>query len=323
MHTLTVPFLACNVNVRPSLHVVGLPSANAINGLAHAIVRLINQLMGVSVADHGAALALNTYTLLPGRQKHQLAMKGDLADAKSASGAPMIDDRLAMIEGWLVLRFDASLSDVGKIGLRLEDLAEQIQRLSFAGGTLEILENLRLNENDDLGNDALGKLPSYSRLVVDQTNYLGAYAACYEIDHFEAMVRLLVSSEQQMENFNKPAVAKETKQGEQVDEVGNLSQTTCSEDDQAINEELDADKADWETAYLGRLVPIDIGYRALETPKPRNARGGYLHVYAEPVTGLARIQLVASYLRQKGDSAFWKHHNKHPIYISTGVLTNV
>lgn len=320
MHTLTVPFLACNVNVRPSPHAAGLPSANAINGLAHAIVRLISQMMGVSVADHGAALALNTYTLLPGRQKHQLAMIGDDEAAKKGKGAPLLDDRVAMIEGWLVLRFEAGISDMSKIGLNLEDLAEQIQRLGFAGGTLEILENLRLIENDDLGNNALCKLPSYARLVVDQTDYLGAYAACYEIDHFEALLRLLVSSEQQMQNYNKPAAAKEIQEGEEGDKA---DQTTCSEEDQAINDELEADKADWETAYLGRLVPIDIGYRALEAPKPRNARGGYLHVYAEPVTGLARIQLVASYLRQKADNAFWKHHNKHPIYISTGVLTNV
>ena len=327
MNTLIIPILASNVNVGPSLHAVGLPSANAITGFGHAALRMIKDMTGASPSDQGSALMINKYTMLPGRQKPQSADHGDRGKVKGGTlDASLSDERLAVIEGWVVVRFGVGLTGLTNIQDKLTEIAEQFHRLSFAGGVLSIPSKVLLLEGDEDGMAAFGKLPKNARIVVDQTQDLQQYASAYGLDFFEAMIRLLVLSDEQGQSFNR---------SKQIDAVPEKDQEDGTHDDKTVQEapleepvgDLPMDQASvedravFESAYLGHLVPIDIGYRALEEPQDRNARGHYKHVFAEPVTGIARIQLLSSLMRKKqASNAFWHNHNQHPMYISKGTI---
>ena len=324
MNTLIIPILASNVNVGPSLHAVGLPSSNAITGFGHAALRVIKDMTGANPSDQGSALVINKYTLLPGRQKPQKASKGDMDKVKKGDlDASLSDERLSVIEGWVVVRFGIGLSGLTSIQDKLSEIWEQLHRLAFAGGVLSIPSKLILLEGDEDGSEAFKKLPKNSRIIVDHTHELQMYASAYGLDFFEAMIRLLVLSEDQGNNFNKSRTPEPAKtSGSEIpadcdDTPEIIPQTPTSElpmDQQSIE-----DREVFENSYLGHLVPIDIGYRALEEPQNREARGGYKHVFAEPVTGIARIQLLSSLMRKKeSNNAFWHHHNQHPMYTSRG-----
>lgn len=329
MNTLIVPFLASNVNVGASLHAVGLPSANAITGFAHAALRLIKDMTGSSPSDQGASLIINKYTLTPGRQKPQNAEHGDKDNVKASKfDASLSDERLAIIDGWVVIRFGVRLSGLTMIQDKLSDIAEQMHGLSFSGGTLSIPGKLQLIENDDSGSEALARLPSNARVVVDQTQDLERYATAYGLDYFEAMIRLLVISEEQGQQFFR----KRSGENSDADTQENEAEATAIPTDEpktspakAVALPMDQhhveERSVFESSYLGHLVPIDIGYRAIEEPQARNARGTYLHIFAEPVTGIARIQLLSSLIRRKeSEKAFWQHSNNHPMYLSKGAV---
>lgn len=327
MNTLIIPILASNVNVGPSLHAVGLPSANAITGFGHAALRVIKDMTGASPSDQGSALVINKYTLLPGRQKPQSAEHGDKGKVKGGTlDASLSDERLAVIEGWVVVRFGIGLTGLASIQDKLTEIEEQFHRLSFAGGVLSIPSKVMAFEGDDDGMTALGKLPKNARIVVDQTSDLHQYASAYGLDFFEAMIRLLVLSDEQGQNFNRSKLIDSVQSKDQggTDIVDETLQDKPLEQDASglpMNQTSVEDRAVFESAYLGHLVPIDIGYRALEEPQDRKARGDYKHVFAEPVTGIARIQLLSSLMRKKESiSAFWHHHNQHPMYISKGSI---
>lgn len=325
MNTLIIPILASNANVGASLHAVGLPSANAITGFAHAALRLIRDFTGANPSDQGAAFIINKYTLLPGRQKPQKAEHGDRGDTKKgALDASLSDERLAIIEGWVVVRFGVGLSGLTMIQDKLSDIAEQLHRLGFAGGVLSIPSKLRLFEGDDSGFEAFSDLPPNARVVVDHTQDLERYATAYDLDFFEAMIRLLVISHEQGAQFYKYKVSEDISEEKPSEEKSTETQTEESTIDCPLlpmDQHLVEDRAVFESAYLGHLVPIDIGYRALEEPQERTARGSYLHVFAEPVTGIARVQLVSSLMRRKeSETAFWQHFNNHPMYLSKGAV---
>lgn len=329
MNTIIIPILASSVNVGASLHAVGLPSANAISGFGHAALRLIKEMTGANPSDQGSALVINKYTLTTGRKKPASAEQGDMSRVKAGSlDASLSDERLAVIEGWVIVRFGVGLTGLSTIQDKLSDIAEQLHSLSFAGGVLSIPAKLRIFENDDNGSEAFGKLPANARVVVDQTHDLERYAKAYNLDFFEAMIRLLVLSDEQGKSFYSAKAVEVSDEREATPEPDasiepkedndslTLESSTLPMDDQSVE-----DRALFEQTYLGHLVPIDIGYRALEEPQNRTARGHYQHVFAEPVTGIARIQLISSLKRRKDSvHAFWQHTNEHPMYISKGAV---
>ena len=293
MHTLVIPFEAHNVNLRPSLHVVGTPSATAISGFGHAALRLMTEISGQAFADKGSALIIKRYDMLQGRSK-----EADAGKAKEGTEAGMFDERLGMIIGYFVIRFEASASALHQLEGHLIDLKDLLHTLGFSGGVLQITDKLRLNVNDDNGLVAFKQLPGHCRVLVDRTEMLATYADAMEVDHLDALVHLLIISQEQLKTWGQGQAAKKSAE-DQVDQEG--------------EEE--------EIPYLGRLVPMSIGYRAIEIARPRNSGTPYPHLYAEPVTGIARLQALSSYIRsEEAFSAFWAHSHNDRAYISKGEI---
>ena len=300
MHTLVIPFAAHNVNLRPSLHVVGTPAATAISGFGHAALRLIAEITGQALADQGSALVIKSYDMLPGRSKARLAMKADAGKAKAGTEAGMFDERLGIITGSFVIRFEASASALHQLEEHLTDLKDLLHTLGFSGGVLQVTDKLNLNANDDNGLIAFKQIPGHHRVLVDRTEMLTTYAEAMGVDHLDALAQLLVISQEQRKTWGQGQAAKK------------------SADDQ-VNQEGGEQEED--IPYLGRLVPMSIGYRAIELARPRNTGTPYLHAYAEPVTGMARVQALSSYIRsEEGFSAFWAHSHNDRAYISKGEI---
>lgn len=305
MQSLIIPFRSDNVLINPSLHAEGLPSMNAITGCAHAAIRLISAVTGARIIDHGAALAINSYSRYPGRPKHVISGHGK--GVKAGSSAPLSNDKLCTLSGWLVLRFNCSRRDMRVIHNRLPFIEEDLPRLRFSGGSFEVTEPLRMIEEDECGVRGLSALPSTARLILDQTALIADYASQASVDHLKSLTSLLLASERQMADYEGFL----SKMGEIEETKSTLTPTEMLM-----------------TQYLGHLVAVDIGYRAIENPAWRVNPTPYLHLYAEPVLGLARILPVSSFLSlaktQDGfdqpevliTNAYWQHVAAHPYYLS-------
>lgn len=299
MHTLIIPFVAHNVNLRPSLHVVGTPASTAISGFGHAALRLIAEISGQPFADKGTALVIKSYDLLPGRSKARLAMQADAGKARSGTEAGMFDERLGIISGAFVVRFEATAKAIVSLEEELPALRDLFHTLAFSGGVLQVTGKLKFHADDDKGLLAFKGLPGHHRVLVDRTEMLSTFAEHMGVDHLDALSRLLVLSQEQRKSWGKKPT------------------TQKADSDEAAQEEIPVD----ETPYIGRLVPMSIGYRAIELPQQRNTGTPYQHVYAEPVTGIARVQALSSYIRsEEGFSAFWVHTNNNTAYISKGEI---
>lgn len=315
MNTLIIPFSASNVGLRASPHVVGAPSATAIAGFGHALCRLISEAMGFEIKEQGTALALNRYSLLSGRPKHALAGKTQASKAREGAGAPMVDEHLGHLTGALLVRFEAGSVDTQAIASALDGLKDLVHLLRLAGGHLQVAHKLSLFPDDD-GKNAFRSLPGYYRVIVDRTPWITSYAKAKEIDHLESLVKLLLASERQMRNF-----------GQETSPVPDTSASVEVEAEQQADDYDEFDLAadaqesafDPDRLYLGRLMPMDIGYRLIEEPTTRNTGMPYLHAYAEPVLGVARLQALSSYRKSKeGFSAFWVHQDEANTYLALG-----
>lgn len=69
----------------------------------------------------------------------------------------------------------------------------------------------------------------------------------------------------------------------------------------------------WKRKQAGWLVPLAVGYQAIEAPQPRQGvRKNARHIYAEPLTGLGELVYASHWLWQADfslDSVFWVHRH--------------
>lgn len=317
MNTLVIPFVAHNVSLRSTPHIMGTPSATAISGFGHAVCRLIKDSFSLDIEDQGAALAINRYSFHVGRPKHALATKADAQKARDRKMASMVDERVGTLRGAVVLRFESSPLDSQALASRLDELKEFLHLLRFAGGHLEITHKLAIYQEDD-GEMAFRSLPGYFRVIVDRTPWISAFAEHSKTDNLEALLGLLLASENQMRNYGALPTGTKAEDGQEQASVEPV-QLVADEDDFAAYAVEEVATFDPESIYLGRLIPIDIGYRLIEQPQERNTGMPYLHAYAEPVLGVARLQALSSYRKSKeGFSAFWVHQAQENTYIAQG-----
>lgn len=315
MNTLIIPFSASNVNLRSTPHVVGAPSSTAIAGFGHALCLLIGEALGFEIKEQGTALALNRYSLSPGRQKHVIGLKTNKHPDKARQGdlAPMVDERLGNLTGALLVRFEASSVDTHAMASALSGIKDLVHLLRLAGGHLRVTHKLGLFTDDD-GQDAFRSLPGYYRVVVDRTPWITSYSQAKGVDHLESLLGLLLASEGQMRSFSQvvdhdPAAPDAEASESDADDLDEFELAS-----NALAADFDPNKI-----YLGRLIPMDIGHRLIEMPTKRNTGMPYLHAYAEPVLGVARLQALSSYRKSKeGFSAFWVHHAEANTYLALG-----
>jgi CRISPR type I-F-associated protein Csy2 len=309
MHTLLMPVTADNVNILPTPHAYGLPSSTAITGFGHAAIRLINTMLNLSLVDHGVAIAIDTYNVKEGRPRHVIASRDSRSSAAGGKMSSLVDERLAHIDMYLLVRFECDQSQLAVVQNHLALIESQIGQLGFSGGSLQGRGAFEVIENDHSGQLSLERLPFDARVLVDKTRLIKAASDLFGEDSFDATVRLLNKSSEQRKDFQ-----------------GTSEKITLliEKDEEELTKEDQLDRQ-----YLGHLLALNVGYRAIEEPTTRKTRKSdlYLHIYAEPVTGICRLQSAASLLvakdeMQKTESIFWKHRAKQPYYVSLETITH-
>lgn len=336
MNTLLIPFSANNVNMSPSVHVFGTLSMTGLAGFGHAVVRMISGVVGEPLADHGVALALTEHHYFPHYQRPSWSKKPSYA--KAVSGAPVQEFRVGSVTGFAVVRFEAKDDALIAVRQNLSLISHNMAKLRFAGGQFfPEPRGVKLFESDSDGVQALAKVPYDARMYVDHTALIQRYAQSHGLNDLEALMAL-ITLKYDPDSLLKPSQPAEEEQhcaAELTEEtLDQVFQDVAGESEFDFSV-FDADESEWGDAslqmledhegwieqYFGRLIPVDIGYRVIEEPTARRHRYSdehpYPHAYAEPVTGLARLQIVAS-CRKQGAPIFWTHHTNTPYFTVIG-----
>ncbi|AYG48050.1 hypothetical protein DV532_27610 (plasmid) [Pseudomonas sp. Leaf58] len=334
MNTLLIPFMANNVNMSPSVHVFGTLSMTGLAGFGHAVVRMISSVIGLPLADHGVALALTEHHYFPHYQRPSWTKRP--LYAKAVGGAPVQEFRIGSLAGFAIVRFEAKDEAFIAVRQQLSLISHNLGKLRLAGGQFfPDPRGVKLFENDSDGALALAKVPYDARVYVDHTHLIQRYALHHGVDDLEALLALVT----QPNTPDTPRIAEApdgqsvlvAECGEQVPEQALEMLSDDLEFDFSIFDsedewgDVDAqvllDQEGWLEEYFGRLIPVDIGYRLLEEPVQRRHRytdeHPYPHAYAEPVTGLARLQIVAS-CRKQAAPIFWTRQSSFPYLTVTG-----
>lgn len=343
MKTLKIPFSASQVNMSPNPHVFGTVSMMGLACFGHAAIRLMSASIGHSLLDKGTALIVSEHNYLAGYQKPTWSKPGVMD--RVVGGAAIQEYRVGAIKGCVIIRLDGTDEAIITLQRKLPQLRFDLAKLRFIGGRFfPESQDIEFFENDPFGLKALEHLPYDARVYVDNTSLINRYAATHQVDHLEALMKLTRLHEQDTAVVAKDTATKQTKREAEVD------QEWAEQNDEALIEaELDRieheveedfdfsllDAEEWADAseddviacegwieqYYGRLIAVDIGYRLLENPVERPHRFSeqphYLHAYAEPVLGLARLQIVAS-CRKHNTPIFWQCQQNHPYLVSSG-----
>lgn len=344
MKTLRIPFSASQVNMSPNAHLFGTVSMMGLASFGHAALRLISTSIGHELLDYGTALVVCEHHYFPGYQKPSWSKYANLE--RAVGGASIQEYRVGSLKGYAILRFDGSDQAIIALQRKLDQICFDLAKLRFVGGRFfpDVL-HIELFEHDPDGQSALKGTPYDARVFVDSTPLISHYAATHNVDRLEAVIKLVRLHEQTSDVSHTSAPEKDLP--EETTEVDqdwiNLTDETAIQAeldliDQAVDDAFDfslLDAEEWADAseedifasegwiekYYGRLIAVDIGYRLLEDPVARpnrfSSNSDYLHAYAEPVIGLARLQIVAS-CKKHSTPIFWQIKHAHPYLTSSG-----
>ena len=334
MNTLLIPFQANNVNMSPTVHVFGTLSMTGLAGFGHAVVRMISDIVGAPLADHGVALALTEHHYFPHYQRPSWSKKPSYA--KAVGGAPVQEFRVGSVAGYAIVRFEAKDEALISTRNNLSLISHNLGKLRFASGQFfPDPTGVKLFESDSDGAQALAKVPYDARVFVDHTSLIQRYAASHHVNDLEALMALITlkytpdvfgGAPEQDEKPEAPIEDEHTLELalEEITEEVEFDFSLFDEDPSLW---VDVDAATlqaqegWIEQYFGRLIPVDIGYRLIEELTDRRHRYSdehpYPHAYAEPVTGLARLQIVAS-CRKHNAPIFWTHQSSSPFLTVKG-----
>lgn len=245
---ITIDLDASGVQISGNIHVIGLPTLNAIDGFAHNISREFD------LPVQGWAIAYRKCEVLDG---HPMVVNYELGHKGKKETTPYIlDRRQARIGAVLFL----DLGDENSLSKSevTESLESRVEALRFSGGTF-IIGKAGIRSWDSIE-------PAMEHV-----------AKSYVEPHF-----LL---EDQSELLNHPP--------EGLGRLDWLLDLVARPKDYQGEDTTYA----YEGPYKGYLAPVVKGYKLLEKPRPRkDVRHDYLHAYAEPIIGVARMRNLVSVL---------------------------
>ncbi|MBD8088713.1 hypothetical protein IFT48_01890 [Pseudomonas fluorescens] len=344
MKTLKIPFCASQVNMSPNAHVFGTVSMMGLACFGHAALRLMSTSIGHNLLDLGTALVVCEHNYFTGYQKP--AWSKTAVMERAVGGAAIQEYRVGTIKGYVILRLNGTDEAIIALQRKLAQICFDLAKLRFIGGRFfPDSHAIEFCENDPLGLKALENLPYDARVYVDNTPLIARYAAAHNLDHLNALITLTRLHEKKPTTGTPASMSiGDSQSPSEVDrewiaqgdeavieaEIAQLEQEVEDDFDFSLleaEEWADASEADimasegWIEQYYGRLIAVDVGYRLLEDPLARPHRFSdqphYLHAYAEPVLGLARLQIVAS-CRKHAAPIFWQSQHIHPYLVSSG-----
>lgn len=271
-------------NAESNQYVVGIPAMTGFTGFGHGLERELNRL-GWALQVEGVAVMLHDLQLHEGHPKCPAAMLG----AKDFINPPIIEEIKGDMRVTLVLRLVGNYDDEA-LSEKLEDrfasvemrqaLYDWIHAHPCCGGSCHDLKALRLLVATETEDDAV-LLKALRRL---QQHDKG----------FWVVPRDDLLSERQAEGQDV------------LDALLDTQRRMKQADGHWRRDGWIGDEKRW-------LVPLAIGYQAIETPQPRHGvRKAAPHLYAEPLTGLGELVYASHWLWRADfvmDSVFWVHRH--------------
>lgn len=271
-------------NAESNQYVVGIPAMTGFTGFGHGIERELNRL-GWALQVEGVAVMLHDLRLHEGHPKCPAAMLG----AKDFINPPIIEEIKGDMRVTLVLRLVGDLDDDAlyeKMSAEFstvktrQALYDWIHAHPCCGGSCHDLKALRLlvateTEDDDLLLKALRRLQQHDK-------------------GFWVVPRDDLLSERQAEGQDV------------LDALLDTQRRMKQADGRWRRDAWIGDEKRW-------LVPLAIGYQAIEAPQPRQGvRKAAPHLYAEPLTGLGELVYASHWLWRPDfvmESVFWVHRH--------------
>ena len=269
-----------NFNAESNQYVVGIPAMTAFTGYAHSLERAM-QVAGWLVSVEGIAVLLHDLRVHEGHPKCPSAMQG----AKEFINPPIIEEIKGDMRVTLVLRlvwdkparaWVKDRFDDGHPDL-LRDLSGWVFRLPCCGGSCHDVGQIRLLHSQQQDDSGEYPLQTALQTVLRQDR---AFV-------IQSRADLL----QEAQSLGQDA----------LDALFDAMRVLRDEHGQ------------WQRQQSGWIVPLAVGYQAIEMPQQRGgARDGARHVYAEPLTSIGELVYAAHWLWQADfafERVFWVHRH--------------
>lgn len=271
-------------NAESNQYVVGIPAMTGFTGFGHGIERHL-QALGWKLQVEGVAVMLHDLRLHEGHPKCPAAMLG----AKDFINPPIIEEIKGDMRVTLVLRLVGDLDDDAlyeKMSAKFatpetrQALYGWIHANPCCGGSCHDLKALRL---------------MVAETAEDHARLLAALKRLQQHDKgFWVVPRDDLLRERQAEGQDV------------LDTLLDTQRRMKQADGRWRRDAWIRDEKRW-------LVPLAVGYQAIEAPQPRQGvRKNARHIYAEPLTGLGELVYASHWLWKPDfvlDSVFWVHRH--------------
>lgn len=271
-------------NAESNQYVVGIPAMTGFTGFGHGVERYL-QTLGWDLQVEGVAVMLHELRIHDGHPKCPAAMQG----AKDFINPPIIEEIKGDLRVTLVLRLTGDDSDA--LARKVEEsfstpamrqaLSEWIYANPCCGGSCQEMKGLRLiPASDEFLLKILQRLQQHDKgfWVVPRHDLLLQHQADGQ-DVLDALFDTQRRTKQKIEPYA----------------------------------EVQWRRDGWIRQEKRWLVPLAVGYQAIEMPQPRGGvRKGLAQVYAEPLTGLGELVYAAHGLWQADfvfERVFWVHRH--------------
>jgi CRISPR type I-F-associated protein Csy2 len=287
---LVIPnYYAQHVNAEANQYVAGLPAITSFTGFAHQQIRLLNQPSNLGLLENGTAIVIHDLQLREGHPRCPAYMK----DENGGEAASIVEEFKADMQVSLIIR-------VG-IDKRVIDEDDEVA---------------------DIAQDTILKHHFIGERYKDETRYYANPSLQNQINHSflagghcvkTGKVGFLFSS--QLSDWLQKEMAAGYFIQDRYDLLVDDKAHGISPLDSVLSSmttfRTDAN-SQYQRSRKGWIMPVAIGYQAIETPQQRpQARGNYPHVYAEPVTGLAEAVSAKRIAHEEKDlthhAVFWMH----------------
>lgn len=297
---LLLPHLrVSNMNPEGNHYTCGLPAVTAVTGSLHALQLAFNrgssglpQLPELRI--RGAGIIFHRAHQHRGRPRCPKALHGKTPSHKEFF-PPIVDEFKADYRISLAARlyWDSEEDDSEQAGKTLADpqtlntLRNYLAKHRFAGGTIHPAKQA---DHD---------MPRYAaaeETFCQHITQLGYGSAL--IDRYDLLAKIQAEQGQDALDALLDAVALFPVQENEKDEKTRTRK------------------------YPGWIVPLAVGYRAIEEPqsRPNRKNDQYKHIYAEPLTGLGQCLSVRRMLREQLLPHFWWDHiRRDREYIATAL----
>ena len=304
-------FIASNVNLASCFFTSGIPTLNALAGLAGNIeFNLKKELQFEDDVDVSVSLSLYKQDVSDGIGSDIVYQHGKKTnDYKNAS---MRHQMIGVLRGYLFINIRCVDEDDEYRVLnhvRQPDFKYQLNKCRLSGGLLNLGKNSLVVEHDFM----LCLKRTVNFFHFGQTFVLEDVSHLID-DKFDA-----TKHQHRLDSYLDLISIKNSRKStkkEQADASNNVTDEDEEEEfEEELEEELENAPLDIEEEYLGYLVPVSKGFVLIEHPREKDhyaVRGNFPHSYGETVLGLGRFRSLPSLLVGLKDKKEIKHFFRFP-----------